>query len=52
MHLILPGIICIENRPLLGKMEKSMLNYTADIFTNTPKEMFIAVIWDKALNIG
>jgi len=31
-HLILPGIICTENHPLLGKMEKSKLNHTADIF--------------------
>jgi hypothetical protein len=52
MHLTLPGIICIEIHPLLGKMEKSMLNHTADIFTNTAKEIFIAVIWDKALDIG
>jgi len=29
-----------------------MLNHTADIFTNTPKEIFIGIIWDKALNIG
>jgi len=48
MHLTLSGIICIEIHPLLGKMEKS----AADIFTNTPKEILISVIWDKALDIG
>lgn len=29
-----------------------MLNHTADNFTNKPKEIFIAVIWDKAINTG